>query len=79
MIILSLIDVKTGLFLFIGYAKSNLGPEHHLGALHIIKDGVFEHGLKTLWIDEVEINFLVGNDLESFVALDVVQLAFELE
>jgi len=72
MMILPLVDVQAFLFLFVGYAKSNLGSEHHLCALHEVVDGVFELWLKSLWINDIEINFLVGYDLESFVALDVV-------
>ena len=79
MMVLSLVDIQAFLFLFEGYAKSNLGSKHHLCALHEIIDGVFEHRLESVWINEIEINFIVGYDLESFVALDVVQLTFEVE
>ena len=79
MVIFSLIYIHTFLFLFIGYAKSDLGSKHHLGALHEIVDGVLENRLRTLWINKVKINFIVGCYLKSHVSLDVKQLAFEGE
>ena len=77
--ILPLVYVKALLLLFISDAKSNLGSKHHLSALHKVVDWVFQDWFEGVGIKQIEIYFLVGNDLESFVAFDVVQLSFETE
>lgn len=72
MMVLLLINIKTFLSFYKCDAESYLGSEHHLGALHEVVDGVFEDGLESVWVNQVEIDFFISDNLESCVTFDVV-------
>ena len=77
MMVLLLVDVQALLLLFKGDTESNLGTKHHLCAFHIIVYCVFEDGLESLRIHQIEVDLIVGNNLESLITLDIVKLSFQ--
>lgn len=71
-LVLSAIDVEVRLVLLVGDAVVHLGPEHHLVALHEVVHHVLHLRNQGLGVNQVEIDQLVGGQLEPLVALDVV-------
>ena len=73
MVKFSFVNVEVCLALFIGYAQVRLGVNHQLVALHEV-----EHGILEAWnqfiiiVKNVEIDELIGNDLELVDAIDIV-------
>ena len=53
--------------------------EHHLVAAHEVEHHVFELGLESLQIDQVEVDVVVRRDLDSNVTLDVKDEASDVE
>lgn len=68
-------DGEVPLILLEGHCEPDLGAEHHLGALHEVAHDILEFGHESLLVDEDEVDLLVSGDLDSHVALDVVNLA----
>lgn len=72
---LSGVDLESRLVSLVGDTVSNLGAEHHLGALHEVVHDVLEPGHASLLVDHVEVDLLVCHDLDSNVASNEVDLA----
>ena len=68
----SLVDVKALLIWFIGDSISDSFTEHALSTFHIIVHNIFQIGLKSLLVDEVEINVLLRGYLDPDVSFDEV-------
>lgn len=68
----SSVDVKAFLIGLVGNTIFDLRAKHHLVAAHKIKHDIFQCGLKSLWVNQVEINEVIGGDLDSFVSFDEV-------
>jgi hypothetical protein len=68
----SSVDVEALLVRLISDTIFDFRAKHHLIAPHKIKHDVFKFGLEGLWVDQVEIDEVVGGDLDSFVSFDEV-------
>jgi hypothetical protein len=62
--ILTLIDIKASLILLVGDRVSFHCTDHHLIAHHVIVHNIFQSWLKSLLINEVEVDQLVCCDLD---------------
>ena len=75
MIVLTRPNVELRLVLLVGYAKTNLGPKHHLRGVHEVEHDVFKVGNERLLVDFVEEYPVISGHLDADVAFDEVQLA----
>lgn len=79
MLVLSSVDVKRALVRFVGDAIPDSASKHHLRTAHEIEHYIFKNWLKSLWINQEEVNVLVCGDLNSLIALDKVQKSSDVK
>ena len=79
MLVLPTVDVEAELVCLVGDAVADFGAKHHLVALHVVVHHVLETGLVSHRINQVEVDVLVGGDLDSLVALYEVDEPFDVE
>jgi hypothetical protein len=72
------VDVEALLIGLVSDAVPDSAPEHHLAALHVIVHDVLQFWNQGLFVDEVKVDQIVGRNLNSNVALDVVKEASRL-
>lgn len=68
--VLSPINIEAALVILVSDAVLDLGPEHHLAALHVVVHHVLELRLQGLLVYFVEEDLLLGDDLDADVILD---------
>lgn len=77
---LAFVDVEVRLALFVSDAQIGLDVDHQLVALHEVEHGVLQaRNQLGVFVEDVEIDQLVGYDLELVDALDVVDEALDVE
>lgn len=64
----STVDPKAALVGFVGDAVTDTRSEHHLVAAHVVRHDILELGQQGLRIHEVEVDLVVGGDLDTLVA-----------
>jgi hypothetical protein len=74
MVVLSGVDLNTRLVSFECNTISNSRSEHHLRALHEIVHAILKLWHKCLFVDEIEVNSLISNDLDSNITSYEVDL-----
>ena len=77
-VIFSCPHVEDRLILLESDGETDLGAKHHLRAVHEVEHDIFKFGHQSLLVDQVEVNLLVGGDLDAHVALDEIKLASNL-
>lgn len=77
--VLSLVDVEGSLILLVRDRVSFLRTDHHLVAHHVVVHYVFQRGLKSLWVDQIEINQLVSCDLDPYVSSDEIDKTSDVD
>ena len=80
-IVLSWVDSKTRLTTLVRDTISNRSAKHHHGALHIIVHWVFKSWLERFFVNQVEVNFTVCNNLNPNISSNEINLTshvFEL-
>ena len=75
MVVLTRPNSEPGLASFIRYTESDCFTEHHDRTLRVIVHGVLELRQESLRLDLVEVNDIVGHDLNSYVATDEIDLS----
>jgi hypothetical protein len=70
--VLPLVNIEASFVVFVGDSVSDSSTEHALSALHVIVHYVLHFGLKRLFIDQIEVNVVLGGDLDSDVTFDKV-------
>jgi hypothetical protein len=70
--VFSSINVKSSFISLISNTVSYLGAVHHITALHEVEHDVFKSGYKCLLVYQIEINFIISNNLDSYISFDVV-------
>ena len=73
------VNVEAFLIRLICDSIFDFGAKHHLIATHKIKHDVFKFGLKSYWVNQVEIYDVIGGDLDSFVSFDEVNESTDLQ
>ena len=73
--LLPLIDTESFLTGLKHNAGSDLGTEHHLGAIHIVVHDILKSWLTCVLVDHEEVDFLVSSDLDSNIALDEIDFS----
>lgn len=73
------VDVETQLICLIGDAIPDLWAEHHLCTLHVIHHHILESCLASLRVDSVEVNFIRGNYLNSYISFNKVDVAANVQ
>ena len=66
------VDIEAFLILLVRDAIPNLASKHHLIAAHVVVHDVLELWHKGLFVNQVEVNILIGGDLNSYVSFDEV-------
>ena len=74
MVVLSGIDLNTRLVGLECNTISNSRSEHHLRALHKVVHTILQLWHKCLFIDEIEVNSLISNNLDSNITSNEVDL-----
>ena len=77
--VLSRVNVKTLFILLVRDGVFFLAANHHLVAPHVVLHYVLELGHESFLVDVVEVNVLVGADLDPLIALDEVNKALDLQ
>jgi hypothetical protein len=62
-------NIKSSLSIFIGDTIFDFGPNHHLETIHVIVHNVFENWLECLFVYQEKVNFVLGADLDTDIAL----------
>ena len=68
-------DLEVRLVSLEGDSVPDFATEHELGRIHEVIHHILEIWLESLLVDDVEVDFLIGSDLNSNIALDEVDLA----
>jgi len=68
----SIIDVKRALISFIGDSIPHFLPKHALAAPHVIRHNVLELRLEGVFVNDVEVNKVIGCNLDAGVSFDIV-------
>jgi hypothetical protein len=67
---LSSVHSKSFLICLVGYAVSDSRTEHHLIATHEVSHDILKRWFECFWVNEIEINFIISGNLDSFVTFD---------
>lgn len=73
------VDIEALLVLLVCYAIIFFAPEHDGGALHIVVNYVFQYRYHGLILKRVEEDFLLGRDLNLFVAHFEIRVGVQTE
>lgn len=68
----SAVDIKTLLIGFVSYTISDFGTEHHLITVHVVRHNIFQYGFEGVFVDQIEVDFVVRGNLNSDIALDII-------
>lgn len=68
------VDLKSWLVGLKGNTISYSCTKHHLGALHKVEHAILQLGHERLLVDLIEVDFLIGGNLDSNVASNEVDL-----
>ena len=71
--VLSTEDVETFLVRLVSNAKANSGAKHHLCALKMVENYIFQIWLKGLRVEKVKVDHVISRYLDSDVALRIKQ------
>lgn len=69
---LSSVDRESLLVCLVSDSIPHFRTEHHLVATHEVEHYVFQLWLESLWVNQVEVDLVVGSNLDSLVAFDKV-------
>ena len=65
-------DIEAALVGLVSHTVPHFGPDHHLQAVHVVTHDILQLWLKSLLVDQVEINMVLCADLNTDISLDVV-------
>ena len=71
-LILSSVDDERFLVGLVSDTVSNLGTKHHLRAVHVVIHNILKLWHESLLVNEVEVDLVIGSDLDSDISLDIV-------
>lgn len=65
---LSFVDLKAFLVRLVCYPKIKSRTKHHLVALHVVIETVFKSWLKRFQVDQINVDNLIGGNLDPVIA-----------
>ena len=77
MVVLAGENLESGLVFLVGDAEKDSGAKHELRAFQKVEHNVFQLRLHCLLVNQVEVDLIFRCDLNSYVALDEVDLTSE--
>lgn len=75
MVVLSCVNLESGLVGLVSDSEPNSGSKHHLGALHVVIHHVLKSWLEGLFVNKIEVNSVISDDLDSYVSSYKVDLS----
>ena len=72
MLVLSSEDVEALLVGLVRDAESDFRSVHHLGTLHEVEHDVLQRRHQGLLVDQVNVDLFLGSDLDTYIALDII-------
>ena len=76
---LSSVNSKSFLIRLVSDTISHSRTKHHLIATHEVEHDIFQSWLKSLRVDEIEVNLIIRGYLDSLVTFDEVNEASNIE
>lgn len=76
---MSAVHIERFLVRLVSDAVANHAAEHHLSAIHEVEHYVLKYWLKSILVNQVEVDFVIGCDLDTLVSFNEVEEASELK
>jgi len=77
--VLSSVDIERPLIGFVRNSVSHFRPEHHLVASHVVIHHVLQGWHESFFVYQIKVNNIIGCNLDSDVAFDVVDKSSDLD